>query len=145
MPKPSVFLDSSVIIAALLSTRGGSFYILDELKENFVFQTSEYGLREIQAVLKNKFIGEPGLLGQLFLLLGSAGVTILPTPSKRERRRFAKHISLNDAPILASAVEHSDYLLTLDNEFFKSEIVEMAKNRVLKILKPKEFIEIFRS
>ena len=28
MRKPKVFLDSSVIIAALLSSRGGSFYIL---------------------------------------------------------------------------------------------------------------------
>ena len=44
MAKPAVFLDSSMIIASLLSTTGGSFYIINTLKDNFDFQTNEYGL-----------------------------------------------------------------------------------------------------
>lgn len=144
MAKAKVFLDSSVIITALLSTRGGSFYILDNLKDNFDFQTNDYGLREIQEILKSKFANEPALLGRMFLLLGTAGATILPSPGKKERNSFAKYISVNDAPILASAAKHSDYLLTLDNEFFKPKILEMAEKKSLRILKPKAFIENFR-
>jgi len=37
--------------------------------------------------------------------------------------------------ILASALKHSDYLITLDNEFLKSETLEMAKKKIPDNLK----------
>ena len=143
MVKPKVFVDSSVIIASLISTQGGSFYILNNWKDDFEFQTNEYGLGEIQRVLKEKFAKQATLQSQLFLLLGTATVVILPNPTKRERDRSAQYISLIDAPILASALTHSDYLLTLDNEFFEKDVMELAEKNSLAIWKPKEFIELF--
>jgi predicted nucleic acid-binding protein len=145
MAKPAVFLDSSVIITSLLSTTGGSFYIINTLKENFELQINEYGLGEIQKTLKNKFADQPNLQSQLFLILGTAKITILPNSTKREELRTAKFISKIDAPILATALKYSQYLITLDNEFFKPEIVNLAKKRALTILKPKNFIEKFRA
>ena len=145
MAKPAVFLDSSVIIASLLSAKGGSFYILSNLKDDFELQTNEYGLAEIQRILKNKFAGQPALLIQLFLILGTARITILPNPSKKEESRAAEYISAIDAPILASALSYSDYLVTLDNEFYKAEIMDLAKKKLLAVLKPKEFIEKHRA
>jgi predicted nucleic acid-binding protein len=144
MAKEKVFLDSSVIIASLLSTTGGSFYIINSLKDNFELQTNEYGLSEIQKVLKSKFADQPNLQGQLFLILGAARIIILPSPSKTEEYRAARFISAIDAPILASAFKHSDYLITLDNEFFKADVINFAQKKFLSILKPKEFIELFR-
>ena len=144
MAKPAVFLDSSVIIASLLSTTGGSFYIINTLKDDFNFQTNEYGLAEIQRILKSKFASEPSMLSQLFLILGTSKIKILPNPTKKEERAAAKYISKIDAPILAGAVKHSDYLITLDNEFLKPDIVELANKKSLLISKPKEFIEKFR-
>ena len=143
MPKPRVFLDSSVIITALLSNRGGSFYILTSLTDKCEFQTSEYGLREIQKALVNKFFRQPSLPSQLFLLLGTARVFTLPSPSRQERDRAAKYISASDAPILASAMKHSDFLLTLDKGFFNARVVTAAEKAGLNILTPKEFIGLF--
>ena len=141
MAKPKVFVDSSCIIASLLSSKGGSFYILNTLTDEFEFQTNDYGLREIQEVFKSKFFHHPGLQTKLFLLLGSARVNILPNPSRRDKTRFSKYISANDAPILASAIKYCDYLLTLDNEFFSKGIIKLAESKGLTILKPKEFIQ----
>jgi len=144
MPKANVFLDSSVIIAALLSATGGSFYIIEHCKNDFAFQINQYSLDEIQDILGSKFAGQPELKTQLFLLLGIARVKILPNPSKKQVLEMTKYISENDTPILASALKHSDYLITLDNEFLKPDIVEMAKKKSLTILKPKEFVETHR-
>lgn len=144
MAKSAVFLDSSVIIASLLSTTGGGFYIINTLKGDFDFQTNEYGLKEIQRILKSKFADQPSMQSQLFLILGTSKITILPNPTKREERLTAKYISKIDAPILAGALKHSDYLITLDNEFLKPEILGWAEKKSLTILKPKEFIEKFR-
>ena len=47
MLKNRVFVDSSILIAALLSSRGGSFYILTQLKDEFQFQINDYTLEEI--------------------------------------------------------------------------------------------------
>lgn len=144
MAKPKVFLDSSVIIASLLSTQGGSFYIISTLKDEFDFQSNEYGLAEIQRILNSKFSHDPGMKSRLFLILGTTNIRILSNPTKRERNNAAKYISTIDAPILASALQHSDYLVTLDNEFFKAEIVDLANKHEVDVLKPKGFIEKFR-
>jgi len=144
MPKANIFLDSSVIITALLSATGGSFYIIEHHKNDFAFQINKYSLDEIQDILGTKFAKQPELKTKLFLLLGIAQIKILENPSKKQVLEMAKYISENDAPILASALKHSDYLLTLDNEFLKPDTVEMAKKKSLTILKPKEFIETHR-
>ena len=143
MGRPSVFLDSSVIIAAMLSVQGGGSYVLREQHTRFVFQTNEYVLSEVQDVLSGKMKDQSHLSATLFLLLGIAEVQTIPNPSKSELTSIAGVISKKDAPILVSAMEHSDYVLTLDNEFFKPAIVRIAKERNLEILKPGDFIHLF--
>ncbi len=144
MVKPVVFLDTSIFIAALLSAKGGSFYILNNLGEKVDLQTNEYVLKEIEDVLQNKFSHKSDMRTQLFLLLGTADVNILPNRPKPEITEAKKYISEKDAPILAAALANSDYLLTLDNEFFGEKIVEMAESKGLRILKPKGLIELLR-
>lgn len=144
MPRARVFLDSSIIITALLSSQGGSFYILNQLKDSFIFQINEYVWAEVLEIIQNKFNSPALMRTQLFLLLGTTQAQVLSNPSQRLVNLAAKYISLNDAPILAAALEHSDYLLTLDNEFFKNEIAVMTKIKSLTILKPRDFIEKYR-
>lgn len=144
MHKPRFFLDSSVIITALLSSRGGSYYVLTQLHEHFTFQINEYVLAEVQQILQNKFQNQPRLLSNLFLLLGLAGVSVIANEGKREVWAAARFISQKDAPILASAMAHCDYLLTLDNEFLKLHIAAKAKENGLSILKPGDFITLHR-
>lgn len=143
MAKGKVFLDSSVIISSLLSDRGGSFYILNELKNNFEFQINGHVLDEMKKVVSSKFSSNPDILSQLLVVVSNK-FTILKNPSRKERFHFAQYISENDAPILASSLKYSDILLTLDNEFFQEKILNLAREKSLKIMKPKELIESLR-
>ena len=144
MDKPSAFVDSSVFIAALLSSSGGSFYILNNLADKVNFKTNNYVLGEIDDVLDRKFAGQDNLYSTLFLLLSVAKVTVLPSPPKHLLAKLTKIISEKDTPILANALKNSDILLTLDNEFFGEKITELANKRSLKIFKPKDLIEFLK-
>ncbi|MEK7117713.1 MAG: PIN domain-containing protein [Patescibacteria group bacterium] len=143
MVKNKVFLDSSVIISSLLSTQGGSFYVVNTLNKDFVLQTSRYALKEIDRAVQTKFENQPQLLLGLALFLETSNLSILKDPTSKEKDICSKYISVKDAPILVSAIKHSDYLLTLDNEFFNEKVLTFANRKSLIILKPKEFIEKF--
>jgi predicted nucleic acid-binding protein len=144
MVKPTVFVDSSVLITALLSSTGGSFCILTQCRGLFTFQINEYVLAETQEILRTKFAKRPSITTHLFLLLGIADVVVLPDPAKRDLLTAAKVISENDAPILSCALEWSDYLVTLDNEFLTDRVIAKAREKSLTIMKPKEFLEQIR-
>ena len=145
MAKAKVFVDSSIIISALLSAKGGSFYILNDLKDSFVLQFNEYGLEEIQEIIHIKFSNMSHFLSRMHLLLGFARVIILPYPEKKESNPLKQFVAANDAPILASALKYSDYLLTLDNGFFKPKVITLSAKAGLTIFKPKDLIENFRN
>src|SRR3989344_2609246 len=112
MKKSRVFLDTSILITALLSNRGGSFYILTQLKDEYYFQANKFVLEETLKVLENKFTNMKGLKNSLFLLLGIAKIDIFPTPSEPSLKKTSEIINKEDAPILISALQNSDYLLT---------------------------------
>ena len=143
--KPKVFLDSSVIIAGLLSSRGGSFYILTTLSQYFYFQINEYVLEEVREIIKTKFSDRQNMQTLLYLWLGVCPIVVSENPTEKKVKEISKFISINDAPILASALKHSDYLLTLDNEFFGEKILSLANKKSLQILKPKELIETLKT
>lgn len=143
MERSSVFLDSSVLIAAVLSSSGGSFYILTKLHSKFKLQINEFVLEEIMRVLGEKFPTKKELKSRLFLLIGSAQVKVLSNPAKQEVIRLTKYIEKEDAPILASALQYSSFLITLDNDFLAHTVLEIAKLKGLVIMKPKDFIEKF--
>ena len=144
MVKSKIFLDSSVLITAVLSSRGGSFYILTQLNDICEFQTNEYVIEEIQRILGSKFSSAPELKTKLFLILGTADIRVLSNPSIKDLRDLAKVINKEDAPILASAAKYSSYLLTLDNDFFQEKVLYFAKQRDLAIVKPRDFINRFQ-
>ncbi len=146
MRNPRVFVDSSVLITALLSPRGGSFHILDTLRERVKFSINEYVYREVLLVIVKKFSHVPGMESRFFLMLGWANISVLPYPSVNQIGNLRNIIVKDDTPILAGAIAqaHSDYLLTLDNDFFAPTVITYAKKYNLCILKPKELIAIFK-
>ncbi len=144
MEENSVFVDSSVLIAAMLSSRGGSFYVLTRLKGRCEFYINEYVLSETMRVLDTKFSSGLDLKGKLFLLMGASGVRVLPNPTAWEVAAYVRVIEKEDAPILASAVQHTQFLLTLDNDFLQTKVTGLAEERGLIILKPRELIQHFR-
>lgn len=144
MLKNRVFVDSSILITALLSSRGGSFYILTQLKNKFHFQINNYVLDEIFMVLDKKFYLQKELKNYLFLLLGLSKIEVLPNPSQISLKRLSKIINKEDAPILATALSNSNYLLTLDKDFLDEKIRNFAGENNVLIVTPKEFIDIGR-
>lgn len=142
MGKPSVFVDTSVFITALLSDSGGSFHVLTNLKEYVRFQTSEYVLDEIADVMRGKLSDRQDLRQKLFLILGIARMAVLPNPPKRALAPLRGAISKKDAPILACALMHSNHLLTLDNEFFNERVRTVADRKRMTVLKPRDLIRL---
>jgi predicted nucleic acid-binding protein len=144
MRKERVFIDSSVTIAALLSSTGASFHILNDLHDKLTIQINEYSIAETKRVflkLPKKFKDDQ-LVTKLLLLIGTSGMRILPDPDHTLVKRMEKYVSKNDAAILALAMVHSDYLLTLDNGFLTDSVVAFARKHKVFILKPKDFIGI---
>lgn len=45
-----VFLDTSVLVAALLSQKGGSFYIITQLNDVYDFVINKFVLKEVESV-----------------------------------------------------------------------------------------------
>jgi len=144
MVKNKVFLDASVLITALVSTRGGSFYILTQLKNRYRFQINNFVLEEVLVVLNKKFPNKKDLKSSLFLLLGLAKIEIQPNPQRLSLKRVSGIINKEDAPILVSAFQNSDYLLTLDRDFLDEKVRNFAKQNNLLIFTPKEFLSIFK-
>lgn len=144
MHRRVVFVDSSVIITALLSSRGASFYILNNCYYRLRLCINEYVLSEIKEICSTKFKKNKGLISQLFLLIGLAQIEILPNPPRLSVQKLFGSISRNDAPILVSALENCDYLLTLDKEFLNDKVTMVARKKRLIILTPKEFLDIIK-
>ena len=134
-----------MLIAAVLSSSGGSFYILSKLHIKFELQINRFVLEETMQVLDEKFSARRELKNTLFLLLGSARVRVLPAPSKKEVTMLTKYIEKEDAPILASALRYSSFLITLDNDFLDEKVLKLAKAKGLAIIKPREFIQLTRN
>lgn len=144
MPRNKVFLDSSVLITALLSSRGGSFYVLTQLKDGYRFQINNFVLEEIFTVLDRKFPNQRNLKNSLFLLIGLAKIEILPNPPNSLINKSIKIINKEDAVILASAILNSHYFLTLDKDFLNEKVKNFARENKLSILTPKELINLWR-
>jgi putative PIN family toxin of toxin-antitoxin system len=144
MAKSRVLVDTSVLIAALLSSRGGAFYVLQHLSQQLSFQINDYILRKVNINLNNKFLNQPSLKNRFFSIMAASKVAVLPNPSYEQLRVVAKVVNKKDAPILASALAESDCLLTLDNDFLAGKVVKHAEVQGLQILKPETLINLYR-
>ncbi|MEK9153198.1 MAG: hypothetical protein AAB723_01195 [Patescibacteria group bacterium] len=67
MVKSRVFVDTSVLITALLSSKGGSFFILHQFKDEVVFQINQYVIDEALRILEEKFSNRPELKNNFFI------------------------------------------------------------------------------
>lgn len=138
-----IFLDTSVIIAALLSPEGGSAQIVKfceaKLLQGFISSDVE---RELFEVVQRKF---PEALPYARQLLKIAKLKTVKKIKPSLLRRALPWIGHpQDAKILAAAAQAEvDYLTTLDiRHFLKDPAVAQKSN--LKICTPGDFLKIFR-
>ncbi len=139
-----IFLDTSILITALLSSKGGSFYLLARYYNQLDFYINEYVLEEALEVLQTKFSQEKELRHNLYLLLGFSRIEVLPNPTKNKIKKLQGIINKEDVPILASAIDNCDILLTLDNDFLIKRACDFGEEEGIKILKPKAFIDLLK-
>jgi len=133
-----VFLDASVMVAATLSSKGGSFRVVNEAAfYGHQLFTSRYAYRETEETIAEK---RPE---SLINFIGMAQFIILiEEPPLKLVKEMGKVIDIKDAPIVAAAVnEKVEILLTLDRKHFLENIQLKKKFSDLKIITPGEFIQ----
>lgn len=142
--KPKLFLDTSVILAAVYSATGGSRGILN-LAENKLIQIAftEEVVEEAHTKLRIKCDSRE--LKEFFKILFRFKLSVKLTPPERELAKYDNLISdVNDRHILAGASKYqADYLITLDKKHFFTEKLLRAK-LCFKIATPKTFLQEFR-
>ena len=139
-----VFIDSSIIIAAVLSPSGGSFRLIREsLFKNYTLLISDYVLEESIRILKTKFPEKTYILP---ILLENFRFKMTKDPSEKEVEKLIDIIDFKDAPILAAVIKYkTDYLITLDKKhFLNQKVLEFARDKKISILTPKEFLGILK-
>ena len=139
--KLKVFLDTSALIAGIVSSRGAARAVL---------QLAEVGLIEVlvskQVIVegdRNIEMKLPEILSEYREFIKILSPILIDDPSQMEYEKFCKIINPDDAPILASAVGSSaDFLVTWDKKHFMHKDVQTYSN--LKIVTPGEFLKHFR-
>ena len=141
--KPSVFLDASVLFAAVFSPTGAARVIL-RLAESDIIElvASSQVLAEVEGALRQK---APEVLGYLALLLDRAHCHIVANPTLDQVNTWQPVVShLPDAAVLAAALNaQADYLVTLDRRHFLRNPALMD-SPPLPIGAPGDFLTWFR-
>lgn len=140
-----VFLDSSVIIAAILSFSGGSFRLIREsLFREYTLLISDYVLEECLRILKLKFPEKTFIFP---MMLDSFRLKIVKDPSPKEVEPLLETVGFEDAPILAAAIKYKvDYLVTLDRKHLLNQrVLELAKSKRISVLTPGEFLQVVKN
>jgi len=136
-----VFLDTSALIAGIVSTSGAARELL-RLCEARVIEplVSRQVLTEADRNLSEKL---PALVPDYCHLIRQMSPSVLEDPSRKEVAQAARVIHHKDAPILAAAIRgKADYLITWNTRHFHRASVRRAVR--FKIVTPGEFLEEFR-
>lgn len=136
-----VFLDTSALIAGIISPTGAAHEILRMCEIGLIeLFMSKQVITEADRNISSKL---PALILDYRLLMQALAPIMAEDPPLNEVERFVKIIHDQDAPILASAVRAKvDYLITWNTRHFLKSEVKAAVN--FKIMTPGEFLEQFR-
>lgn len=135
-----IFLDSSVIIAALLSETGGSAKIMS-LCETGLFEgyISQEVIKEIHTVLQRKLPGALPLFEKLIFSSKCKKITLKKSAKTKEAQKWIRD-PFDVHVLLAAKQIPADYLITLDIKHFIRD-PEVAKKSGLIILTPGDFLQ----
>jgi len=115
---PEIFLDTSVIIAAVMSPTGGARLLFHLAQAGTVKLLVGKGvLEEAEEVMRRK---APKLLGLLAQLLDEAEIEISKPPTNAQQKEAQLLLSYSpDASVLAQAISaNPDWLVSHDKEHF---------------------------
>lgn len=140
---PRLFLDASVLIAAMASESGASRAILTLAEIGLVQPVvCPYVLQEVERNLAKKL---PDLLPIFRQMLHHLHLEQAPDPPVSEVQQWAAVIAPKDAPVLAAAVAAAPHrLVTLDVRDFLAD-PHVAEQSGLTICTPGEMLQQIRS
>lgn len=132
-----VFVDASVIIAAMLSPTGGSSKILELAKAGIIKAiVSQTVIDEVKSKARKIKSSET----EVDEFIKKSAVLVRKRVTKSEITPFINSVDITDAHLIAGAMlTNSNYLVSLDKKhLLKQEIKD--KFKPLKIVSPKEFL-----
>lgn len=110
-----VFVDTNVIISAMLFPTGKVAKVFSHLLEKHTIIVSSYTKKECKEVFEKKF---PSKLNQLEEFFEGISFEEFSTPENIDNTKYPEIRDINDLPVLASAIlSDSDILLTGDKDF----------------------------
>ena len=136
-----VFLDTSALIAGILSPTGAAHEVLRLCEAGVVRAVvSRQVLVEADRNLSHKV---SSVLPEYRVFLKQLSPVVVEDPSVDAVERAGDVIHRNDAPILVAAMEsHVDFLITWNTRHFQTKSVQSYAR--FPILTPGQFLEAFR-
>ena len=131
-----VFVDTNVVISAMLFPNGKVAKVFSHLLEKHTLIISSYTKDECKEVFEKKF---PETIERVDIFFNDINFEEFTTPSKIEVKKYPKIRDIKDLPVLVSAIlSDSDILLTGDKDF---EDVKIDKPLIFTPAKYFELIE----
>lgn len=133
-----VFVDASVILAALGSKTGGSSLVLHlGAKEKLDLTTSQAVIEEIRR--NTHKISVPWT--NMERLIIKSRISVVPAPGHAQVEKYERIVGEKDAHVLASAIiSKAQILITLDKKhILQAEVKQKAKN--VELLTPGELLQ----
>jgi predicted nucleic acid-binding protein len=143
MDKVNIFLDSSALLAGVLSTSGGAHVLLMFGEDETILLTvSEWVVRESEEVLKRK---SPKNIKALRDSLITSRLQIVPDPLEAEIQANSYLVEdRDDVPVLLAAIKAKvDYLATHDHKHFLDD-PKVAERAGIKIGTPGDVLAWLR-
>ena len=110
-----VFVDTNIVISAMLFTNGKVAKVFSHLLEKHTVIISSYTKEECVEVFKKKF---PAKIEQLQIFFDGINFEEFKSPEKIDEKQNPKIRDIKDLPVLVSAIlSDADILLTGDKDF----------------------------
>ncbi len=134
-----LFIDSSVLIAASISSTGSARnLIISSIDNKFKIVVSDLVLEETVRNLTNK---APKALPALQLFLEALNPEVV-SPSKSLVMKVSRVIELKDAPIVAGAITaKAEYLVSFDRKHLLQHNKEIRTHFKVKVVAPDELLK----
>lgn len=142
--KPKVFLDTSVLIAAVLNQQGASRVVIELGKKELIkVIISTKVIQEARDNLLKKY-GKHEVL-DLYNTISRLKNSVRSAPTAKSKNKFISIISdPKDCHILAGATKYqADYLLTFDRRHFFTAKIKNAQLS-FEIMLPGDFLKMYR-
>lgn len=132
-----VFVDTNIIISAILFPNGKLAKVFSHLLENHTIIISSYVKDECIEVFEKKFTSK---MKQLEIFFEGIKFEEFKSPDKIDRKKYPKIRDIKDLPVLVSAVlSDADILLTGDKDF---EDIKIDKPLVFT---PSKYYELIKN